>query len=236
MISVIISNDSIVDNSIEIIDKNDINHLKNSFRVKLGERIRVVDGDFEYICEIILLEKKRIVLNILEKRKDSFSNSIKIDAAISILKNDKMDLTVQKLTEIGINCLIPILTKRGVVKLTEKKERWNAIIKEATKQCQAVKFMDIVNPVKISELSLNKYDLVLVCYEDEKKRTIKNILQKLDKKIDSILYIIGPEGGFEKSEIEFLEKNGAIPISLGKRILRAETASIVMGGVLVNEF
>lgn len=236
MISVIISEKNIFENKIVVDDKADINHLKNVFRVKVNEKIRAVDGKKEYFCRVEELDKKSITLIIDEVFEDRFSTKIKIDAAIGILKNDKMDLTIQKLTEIGINKLIPINTKRGVAKVSEKKEKWDLIVKEALKQCQAVRPLIISDVLKIENLKLEEYDLVIVPYECEEEYTLKNLLIKRKDMIEKILYIIGPEGGFDESEIEYLKNNGANIVTLGKRILRAETASIVVGGVLINEF
>ncbi|WP_418965499.1 RsmE family RNA methyltransferase [Cetobacterium sp.] len=236
MISVIISKDNIANEIIEIVDKNDINHLKNAFRIKDGEIIRAVDGEYEYICEVINIDKKIIEVKILERNEDKFSSKIYIEAAIGILKNDKMDLTIQKLTEIGVTKITPLLTKRGVAKITEKKDKWDLIVKEATKQCQAVKLVEISEPKRLAELNFKEYDLAVVPYECEEENSLRNILNKLENKPKRVLYIVGPEGGFEKEEIEFLKENGVIPVSLGKRILRAETASMIVGGILVNEF
>ncbi|WP_297404871.1 16S rRNA (uracil(1498)-N(3))-methyltransferase [uncultured Cetobacterium sp.] len=236
MISVIISEENIGSEIIEITDKNDVNHLKNAFRVKVGEVIRVVDGTYEYICEILTIEKKIIEVKILEKKEDEYSTEVEIDAAIGILKNDKMDLTIQKLTEIGVTRILPLVTKRGVVKLTEKKEKWDLTAKEAIKQCQAVKMMDIREPQKLSDIDFSKYDLAVVPYECEGDNSLRSILNKLKEKPKRVIYIIGPEGGFDTEEIEFLKSKGVTPVSLGRRILRAETASIIVGGILVNEF
>lgn len=236
MISVIISKDNIANEIIEIVDKNDINHLKNAFRIKDGEIIRAVDGEYEYICEVINIDKKIIEVKILERNEDKFSSKIYIEAAIGILKNDKMDLTIQKLTEIGVTKITPLLTKRGVAKITEKKDKWDLIVKEATKQCQAVKLVEISEPKRLAGLNFKEYDLAVVPYECEEENSLRNILNKLENKPKRVLYIVGPEGGFEKEEIEFLKENGVIPVSLGKRILRAETASMIVGGILVNEF
>lgn len=236
MITVIISKENICDNIIEIKEKNDINHLKNSFRIKVGEIIRAVDGVYEYICEVIEVEKKSIKLQIKERNEDNYSNEVIIDAGIGILKNDKMDLTIQKLTEIGINKIIPLNTKRGVVKLSEKKDRWDLISKEALKQCQGVKFLEIDQIKSLKEIEYDKYDLIVVPYECEERYLLKNVLKELKESPKRILYLIGPEGGFERDEVEYIKENKGISVSLGKRILRAETASIVVGGVLVNEF
>ena len=236
MISVIISEENILENKIIIDEKGDVNHLKNVFRVKIDEKVRAVDGEKEYLCRVAELDKKSVTLVIDEIFEDRFSTKVKIDAAIGILKNDKMDLTIQKLTEIGINKIIPLSTKRGVAKVSEKKEKWDLIVKEALKQCQGVKPLIIDEVTKIEKLKLEDYDLVIVPYECEDEYTLKNLLRKQTKELKSVLYIVGPEGGFDIEEIEYLKQKGANIVTLGKRILRAETASIVVGGVLINEF
>lgn len=236
MISVIISKENFKDNYIIVDDKTDINHLKNAFRVKIGEEIRAVDGEKEYICQIKEIDKKEIVLEIIKVYDDRYSLNVEIDAGIGLLKNDKMDLTIQKLTELGINKIIPLSTKRAVVKISEKKDKWDLIVKESLKQCQGVKPLVIDEIKKIENIDLKYYDLIIVPYENEECRSIKDIFSSLDRSsIKKVLYIIGSEGGFESSEIEYLKENGANIVTLGKRILRAETASIVVGGILVNE-
>lgn len=236
MISVIISKENIFENKIVIDEKGDVNHLKNVFRVKIDEKVRAVDGEKEYLCRVAELDKKSVTLVIDEIFEDRFSTKVKIDAAIGILKNDKMDLTIQKLTEIGINKIIPLSTKRGVAKVSEKKDKWDLIVREALKQCQGVKPLIIDEITKIEKLKLEDYDLVIVPYECEDEYTLKNLLRKQTKELKSVLYIVGPEGGFDIEEIEYLKQKGANIVTLGKRILRAETASIVVGGVLINEF
>lgn len=234
MLSVVVS--EIQGDYIEILDLSDINHVKNVFRKNIGDKLRAVDGKNEYFCKIEEIDEKHIKLKIIEKKEDKFSLNIKIDAGISILKGDKMDLTIQKLTELGINKIIPILANRCVVKLDKKKDRWDNISKEALKQCQGVNPTIIDDIKKMNELEFEKYDLIIVPYESKKNIYIKEILKNKDKEIKNILYIIGPEGGFENEEIELLKKREAKIISLGNRILRAETAAIVTGGVIINEF
>lgn len=236
MITVVIEEKNIELDKIRIIDKNDINHLKNSFRVKEDDIIRAVDGKSEYLCKVIEVEKKEIVLEIVEEKK-SEEEKIEIVAGISVIKNDKMELTIQKLTEIGVDRIIPIETKRTVVKLNEKKDKWDVISREAVKQCQRTKFMQIDNLVKINKIDFSEFDLVIVPYECEKDSSLKNLFKNLKNIPKKILYIIGPEGGFDITEIEYLKslENTNI-VTLGKNILRAETAAIVVGGVLVNEF
>ena len=219
MLSVVVT--EVYNDYILVVEASDINHIKNVFRKVKGDRIRAVDGTNEYLCEIEKIDEKEIKLKILEKIEDNFSLDIEVDAGISILKGDKMDLTIQKLTELGINKIIPISVKRCIVKLDKKKDRWGTISKEALKQCQGVVPTVIDEIKKIDKLNLKDYDLILVPYE---------------VKPTKILYIIGAEGGFEKEEIDYLKESGAKIISLGKRILRAETAAIVTGGVIINEF
>ena len=216
MISVIITSENISGNRITVNEKSDINHLKNVFRIKIDEGIRAVDGEKEYYCKVVSIDKKEIVLEIL--------------------KNDKMDLTIQKLTEIGINKIIPLAVKRGVAKITEKKDKWDLIVKEALKQCQAVKATEIDEVKKLEEIEFEKYDLVIVPYECEEEYTLKNLLRNREKLPERVLYIIGSEGGFDPEEIIFLKNKKADIVTLGRRILRAETASIVVGGILINEF
>ena len=194
MISVIISEENILENKIIIDEKGDINHLKNVFRVKIDEKVRAVDGEKEYLCRVAELDKKSVTLVIDEIFEDRFSTKVKIDAAIGILKNDKMDLTIQKLTEIGINKIIPLSTKRGVAKVSEKKDKWDLIVREALKQCQGVKPLIIDEVTKIEKLKLEDYDLVIVPYECEDEYTLKNLLRKQTKELKSVLYIVGPEG------------------------------------------
>ena len=233
MISVIISDENIREKDIVIEDKADVNHLKNVFRVKLGEKVRAVDGEKEYFCSVKEIEKKYIILEIEEILEDRYSHKIEIDAAVGILKNDKMDLTIQKLTELGINEIIPVAAKRGVVKINEKKDKWDLIVREALKQCQGVKPTKIAEVVKIKDIELEKYDLIIVPYECEEEYTLKNLLKNREISPKKVLYIIGPEGGFDSEEIEYLKSKGANIVTLGRRILRAETASIVVGGILI---
>ncbi|MGL4733127.1 MAG: RsmE family RNA methyltransferase [Fusobacteriaceae bacterium] len=235
MISVIIENENIIeDGKIFIRDKEELNHLKNSFRVKEGEIIRGTDGEYEYIFRIVEISKKEIQGEILEKNSDRYSSDVEITAALGMLKNDKMNLTIQKLTEIGVGKIIPFFSKRCIVKLNEKKDKWDTISKEALKQCQGVKFVEIDQPQNLKDINFSEYDLLVVPYEASKDESLKNLLSNLVIKPKKIVFVIGPEGGFDSEEIEFLKKSGAKIVTLGNRILRAETAAIVVGGVLIN--
>lgn len=234
MLTVVAEKENIKNNEIIINDKSDCNHIQNVFRLNIGSVLRVIDGEYEYIAEISNITKKEVKLKIKNKNDDNYSLNIKIDVALGILKNDKMNLAVQKLTEIGINKIIPIQTDRVVVKINEKKEKWDIVVKEALKQCKGVKFTKIDPITKIQMINYDLYDKIIYAYENsDSSQKISNILEYTDQ---NILYVIGPEGGITAEEVEFLKSIGAIEISLGKRILRAETAAIVLGGILANVY
>ena len=234
MLTVVAEKENIKNNEIIINDKSDCNHIQNVFRLNIGSVLRVIDGEYEYIAEISNITKKEVKLKIKNKNDDNYSLNIKIDVALGILKNDKMNLAVQKLTEIGINKIIPIQTDRVVVKINEKKEKWDIVVKEALKQCKGVKFTKIDPITKIQMINYDLYDKIIYAYENsDRSQIIANILEYTDQ---NILYVIGPEGGITAQEVGFLKSIGAIEISLGKRILRAETAAIVLGGILANVY
>ena len=234
MLTVIADKKNINGNEIKITDKSDCNHIRNVFRLGAGDDVRIVDGEFEYITEIKEISGKEIKLKIIQKNNDDYSLKINIDAAIGILKNEKMNMAIKKLTEIGINRIIPLQTERVVVKINEKKEKWDITVKEALKQCKGVKFTEIAPITKLQSINYELYDKIVYAYEESCENA--SLTDIIDENDNNILYIVGPEGGMTKEETLFLKEKGAIEISLGKRILRAETAAIVIGGILANVY
>ena len=234
MFTVIADKKNINGNEIKITDKSDCNHIRNVFRLGAGDDVRIVDGEFEYITEIKEISGKEIKLKIIQKNNDDYSLKINIDAAIGILKNEKMNMAIKKLTEIGINRIIPLQTERVVVKINEKKEKWDITVKEALKQCKGVKFTEIAPITKLQSINYELYDKIVYAYEESCENA--SLADIIDENDNNILYIVGPEGGMTKEETLFLKEKGAIEISLGKRILRAETAAIVIGGILANVY
>ena len=234
MLTVIAEKENIDENNGKILikEKSDCNHIQNVYRLNVGDKLRIVDGEYEYFTQIIEISKKEVVVKILEKNEDSYSLNINIDVAMGILKNDKMNLAIQKLTEIGVKSIIPLKTERVVVKINEKKEKWDTVARETLKQCRGVKFTEILPVKKLAEIDYKKYDKIIFAYENSNKsKSLSEIIKQKDK---NILYIIGPEGGITQEEVDFLKNNKAIEISLGKRILRAETAAIVVCGIIAN--
>ena len=234
MLTVIAEKENIDENNRKILirDKSDCNHIQNVYRLNIDDELRIIDGEYEYFTKIIEISKKEIAVRILEKKEDSYSLNVNIDVAMGILKNDKMNLAIQKLTEIGVNSIIPLKTERVVVKINEKKEKWDVVVREALKQCRGIKFTEITPVKKLAEIDYSKYDKIIFAYENsDESKSLPEIIKKED---ENILYIIGPEGGITQEEVNFLKENKAIEISLGKRILRAETAAIVVCGIIAN--
>ena len=234
MLTVIAEKENIDENNGKILikDKSDCNHIQNVYRLNVGHELRIIDGEYEYFTEITQISKKEVSVKILEKKEDSYSLNVNIDVAMGILKNDKMNLAIQKLTEIGVNKISPLKTERVVVKINEKKEKWDVVVRETLKQCRGIKFTEITPVKKLAEIDYSKYNKIIFAYENSgESKSLSEIIEKGDK---DILYIIGPEGGITQEEVDFLKNNKAMEISLGKRILRAETAAIVVCGIIAN--
>lgn len=232
MLTVIAEKKNINDTKIIIDNKLDCGHIQNVYRLQINDEVRVIDGEFEYLTKILSISKKEVVLEIIKKMEDNYSLDVNIDMAIGILKNDKMNLVIQKLTEIGVNKIIPLKTKRVVVKINEKKEKWETVVREALKQSRGVKFPKVSEIKKICEIDYERYDKIIFAYENSENS--KPIFELINKKDKNILCVIGPEGGITKEEVNFLKEKNAFEVSLGARILRAETASIVVAGIISN--
>ena len=232
MLTVIAEKKNISDTKIIIDNKLDCGHIQNVYRLQINDELRVIDGEFEYLTKILSVSKREVVLEIIKKMEDNYSLDVNIDMAVGILKNDKMNLAIQKLTEIGVNKIIPLKTERVIVKINEKKEKWETVVREALKQCRGVKFPKISEIKKICEIDYEKYDKIIFAYENSENS--KSIFELIDEKDKNILCVIGPEGGITAEEVDFLKEKNAFEVSLGARILRAETASIVVAGIISN--
>lgn len=237
------------ENQINMQEKNiqiigeDVNHIKNVLRCKIGEHIEICSkqSNKAYLCEISNMEEniEAIILEELENNKES---NLHINIVQGLPKSDKMELIIQKGTELGVKEFTPLVLKRCIVKIDSKDEekkivRWQKQAEVAAKQCGRdiiPKVNNIYNINTILEL-LKEYDLVLVAYENEKINTLKNELKKVKNKNAKIALIIGPEGGLEEAEVIKLEENGAKVITLGNRILRTETVAMAVTSILMYE-
>ena len=232
---------------ITILDE-DVNHIKNVLRLNVGENLQIcdIDSSKNYICEILELTAKSVTCKILEEIQSIAEGNVELHIFQGLPKADKMELIIQKSVELGVHEIIPVEMERCVVKLQEKDklkkiERWQKISEVAAKQCGRdfiPKINQIVSLKNICNL-LPEYDIVLLAYENEEKTGIKEVLKNIKDRFNGknikIAVIIGPEGGISPKEVEMLKENGAITISLGKRILRTETVALNVLSVIMYE-
>lgn len=232
--------DQVRDGYIEITG-SDVNHMKNVLRMKVGEQLEISDGNNKkYLCVIETLEAELVTVRILEERAAENELPSKIYLFQGLPKNDKMELIVQKAVELGVWEVIPVATKRAVVKLDEKKaakkrERWNGISESAAKQAGRNVIPEVKQVMNLREaLSYaSDLDVLLIPYElAEGMQATKERIRQIQPG-QSVGIFIGPEGGFEREEVELAMEAGAYPVTLGKRILRTETAGMTMLSVLM---
>lgn len=223
-----------INNDVAIIEGEDVKHIYKVLRLSVGEKISINDCEgIEYLGEITDITKSKVEVKLIDKLLLNNESSINIYLFQGLPKSSKMDLIVQKNTELGIKEITPIITERVVVKSElgefKKVDRWNRIALEACKQSKRSLIPKINTPIEFKELltQLKLMDLIVVPYENEEKFGLKNISFKNRKAIKNAAIIIGPEGGFESSEIYALKDLGAYIITLGPRILRTETAGFV---------
>lgn len=225
----------------------DVNHIKNVLRLQKGETIQVCSTDTatSYVVKILEFNSANVLGEILEECLETTETSILLHIFQGLPKQEKMEAIIQKATEIGVSDITPVKMERCVVKLDEKTEskkieRWQKIAEVAAKQSKRDKIPQVHSCVSFKNIyeKLEKYDIVIVAYEEETNVSIKQVLKSVSKEEQNkIAVLIGPEGGISKEEIEFLK---TIPntrvVTLGKRILRTETAPIVLASVIMYEF
>ena len=244
MFKFFVSPSQIQNSEVNIIGE-DVNHISNVLRLHVTDKIIVCDkiNSKSYIAEIIELSKKTITCKITDDITKTTEPSVKIDLYQGIPKLDKMEFIIQKAIEIGVNDIYPVAFERCIVKLDkgaeEKKlDRWRKISEAASKQSKRDIIPNIGNVQNLENIchNINKYDMILLAYENEENNTLKQELKKLEKRNNlKIGVIVGPEGGLSGNEVDKMVEMGAKCVSLGKRILRTETASIVMLADIIYE-
>lgn len=219
----------------------DVNHIKNVLRMKLGEELWISDGGTkEYRCEIEGLGNEEVLLHIIYAQEPDYELPNRIYLFQGLPKADKMELIIQKAVELGAYAIVPVETKRCVVKLDEKKAakktaRWQQIAESAAKQSKRMLIPNVHQVLSFKEALkyAESMDIRLIPYELAKgMQETKEILAAIEQG-QSIGIFIGPEGGFEEKEVEAAISEGAKPITLGKRILRTETAGLAILSVLM---
>lgn len=219
----------------------DVNHMKNVLRIMPGERVGISDGQgTDYVCEVDRLEETEVVLNILSSEKSYSELASRIYLFQGLPKGDKMELIIQKAVELGVFEIVPVATRRAVVKLDEKKakkktERWNAIALGAAKQSGRSLIPEVKPVMRFAEALeyAKELDVLLIPYEmAEGMEKTKEIISAV-RQGQSVGVFIGPEGGFDEEEVEKAAAEGAQPVTLGRRILRTETAGLTVLSILM---
>ncbi|NTV15738.1 MAG: 16S rRNA (uracil(1498)-N(3))-methyltransferase [Desulfobulbaceae bacterium] len=225
------------DNGLLKITGPEVHHLKNVLRLKSGSRVIFFDGQgCEYEAELENLASHEISARIISHRQEA-AERCRVCLAQGLLTGQKMDLVVQKATELGISAILPFTSRYSAVReaSTNKIQRWQRIAREACKQCQRTREPEILPVTGWTEsLELaSQYDLTVVFWEKEATNTLEHLRTLITKQPPtSLLFLIGPEGGLTSEEIAQAREKHAQIIGLGKRILRAETASLTAAALV----
>lgn len=227
---------NINDKRVTILGK-DVNHIKNVLRMKIGEEINVSNGldGREYRCGIVAFEEDSVVCELRFIKEDRVELPVKITLFQGLPKADKMELIIQKAVELGVYEIVPVAMKRCVTKLEPKKEaskiaRWQAIAEAAAKQSKRGVIPKVAGVLSFREAVqlATDMDVRLVPYElAEDMRHTRELFSTLEPG-QKIAIFIGPEGGFDEAEIQLARESGVEPITLGRRILRTETAGFTV--------
>ncbi len=220
---------------------SDVNHIRNVLRMKLGEEILISNGvDKDYRCRLCDLGEEQIQAEILSVDLEGTELPARLYLFQGLPKSDKMELIIQKAVELGVYQIIPVATKRAVVKLDGKKEeskvrRWNTISESAAKQSKRIIIPEVTGVMTVAEaLSYGAdFDLKLLPYENERGMAATREAVERAKPCMQIAVVFGPEGGVEEAEGEAARAAGFLPVTLGKRILRTETAGLTALSILM---
>ncbi len=220
---------------------DDARHLALVLRADTGDPVTILDGrGFSYECRLLTVHKKEVRAEIIAKAPYSAESPVSITLAQGLPKGSKMDLIIQKATELGVNRIVPLITERSQVRSTGKTDRWRKIARSASQQSgrekipkidEPVDFKEFINDISLNSSPLSKADkgefthAGIILSEDEKERNLKKIFNGFQG-TTGITLLIGPEGGFSKDEVSTAIQKGFMSATLGTRILRTETAPI----------
>jgi len=237
-----IGKESITGDFIDITGE-DVLHIRKVLRMRTGETLTACDNDgTDFECEITDIDDKHVTAKILKSWKSENEAPIRVTLYQGIPKSDKMDFIIQKCVELGIDTIVPVKTERTVVKFenskdeNKKQQRWQKIAVEAAKQCNRSRLPKVTGPMDFKnalEMAGNS-NLVLIPYENEMVHGLKSVLRD-NSSAKSIAVFIGPEGGFAEDEVKKCIELGFHSVSLGKRILRTETAGLTVLSILMYE-
>ena len=222
-----------IDNNIVKLSSEDEHHIVHVMRMRAGDKIEVVDSSKLFICEIKNISPLEV--QIIEQKQEDVEINTKVTLFFALAKGDKIDLVLQKATELGAHKITLFKSKRCVVNFDNKDflkkiVRYNKIVKEAAEQCHRLIVPEVEGVIELKDIDKYLSEVNLVAYEKEAGSTAESFNLRND--IQSVSVMIGSEGGFDEDEILFLKTKGFETISLGKRILRCETAAIYALSVL----
>ena len=217
-----------------LLEESDIRHIKKVKRMNINDKIEVIYNNKLHICEITSLEPFNI--KVIEKLDEDKKTKIELTVAVALVKEQKMDLILQKLTELGVSRIIPVSMERSIVKLdkerfNKKKVRWESICKEASEQSKRTNIPIIEDIKSIKDLTKEDADLKLVASTKEKEKLLNYYLQSIED-CAKIIMVIGPEGGISDKEEDILVSNGYNRVSFGNLIFRVETATIYVASII----
>ncbi len=234
-----VKSENIDDHTITL-ENDNARHIGSVLRSKVGDIITVCDGKGrDYECEITDISKGRVTAKIVDIFTNNNEPELKITLYQALPKSDKMELVIQKCIEIGVDRIVPVKTEHTVVKLDGKEDkklaRWNKIAEAAAKQSGRGKIPRVENIMDFKSAIDEAVGLdgAVIPYEKEGKNTLKSYVKSFSGKTIGIF--IGPEGGFSQGEIEYALSRGILSVTLGKRILRTETAGLVASVILLYE-
>ncbi len=219
-----------------VITGSDVNHIRNVLRMKPGEEISVSNGEDgkEYRCGILELTEDAIYCELRFIKEDSNELPVEVTLYQGLPKADKMELIIQKCVELGVSRVVPVETKRAIVKLDPKKavsrvQRWQGIAEAAAKQSKRGIIPTVENVCNFQQAvqEASRMEVRLIPYEMAEDMDATRKLISAIQPGQRVAIFIGPEGGFDEKEIEAALAAGITPITLGKRILRTETAGMV---------
>lgn len=218
------------------LSEEETRHLRDVLRLRVGEEVSVFDGiGREFECVIETIEKRSSTLSLIkEVAPASPESNLELSIAATVLPGDKYDLVIQKAVELGVVEFIPIVTSRCEVKLKDaakRLSRWRRIAFEASKQCGRAKSMDVVEPIEFANLIKNAANDDYVLFSERDGGSFESVTA-----LKKITAVFGPKGGWEDHELETARSRSVKIITLGGRVLRAETAAIAISAILQHRF
>ncbi len=217
-----------------VLEEGDVHHIRHVMRNQIGDLIECVWEGKVYICQIEDPTQNHV--KIVSCEKVGSEDKIRLTVAVGLVKEQKLDFILQKLTELGVSQIIPLKMEHSVVKLGEEKilkkvERWQKICKEAAEQSKRTSIPEVIAPMTLKQLCQLDFDARFVCSTKDTKKLSYHSLQQLEK-CATMIFVIGPEGGISPKEEEMLQAQGYQAVSFGKRIMRVETAAVYIASIM----